>query len=83
MIVVDDAELIREVYRRAWLVRIDQAADRMFAGHPDLDVDKDCTVLTFEDMEELKFLDCEIGIEHLSGWHRRQGCPPGCMYRGV
>ncbi len=74
--------MIREVYRRAWMLRVDRAADDMFASHPDLDTDKDCTVLTFEDMEELKFLDCEIGIEHIAGRHRRDGCPPGCMYRG-
>lgn len=77
---MDEPELLREVYRRAWLVRLDLAADRMFATHPDLDVDKDCTVLTFEDIEELKFLDCEIGIEHVTGRHRN-GCPIGCMYR--
>ena len=79
---MDEAELIREVYRRAWLVRLDLAADLMFREHPDLDVDQDCSVLTYEDIEELKFLDCEIGIEHIAGRHRREGCPPGCMYRG-
>lgn len=83
MIRVDDHDVTREVFRRVWLLRVDQAADRMFITHPDLDVDRDCTVLTSEDMEELKFLDCEIGIEHLAGRHRADGCPVGCMYRTV
>lgn len=80
---MDEAELIREVYRRAWRVRLDLAADVMFAEHPDLDPDKDCTVLTFEDIQELKFLDCEIALEHLSGRHRHDGCPFGCRFRWI
>lgn len=83
----DDAEvdpfldgLIQAAFRHAWLYRLDCAADQMFAQHPDLDLDRDCVVLTFEDIQELKWLDCEIALEHLAGRHRL-GCPIGCLYR--
>ena len=80
MIRVDEAELIREAYRRAWLYRVDKFAQLMFLEHPDLDSDQDSMVLTEEDLNELHWLDSEIGIEHVAGRHR-DGCPTGCMYR--
>lgn len=81
MIVVD----ADEAYRRRlleWRRRVDAAADRMFSEHPDLDVDQDSLVLNLEDIQELAWLDCEIGIEHLAGRHRRSGCPYGCQFKG-
>jgi hypothetical protein len=39
----------------------------MFGGHPDLDLDRDCVVLNLEDIRELRWLDAEIGLEHLAG----------------
>lgn len=79
---MDEADLIREVYRRAWRLRLDQMSHYMFANHPDLDPDQDSRVLTEEDLNELKWLDAEIGIEHISGCHQ-DGCPVGCIYRGL
>lgn len=64
-----------------WRRRVDVAAARMFAGHPDLQVDRDAVVLNLEDIQELRWLDCEIGLEHLAGRHRRSGCPIGCLFR--
>ena len=37
-------------------------------------------ILTEEDLNELHWLDAEIGIEHVTGRHR-EGCPAGCMYK--
>lgn len=52
----------------------------MWASHPDLDPNRDCVLLTFEDIEELKLLDYEIAIEHTAG-HHVNGCPLGCLLR--
>lgn len=76
-----DPDLVREAFRRAWIYRLDRAADVLFAEHPDLDIDRDCVLLTFEDIQELKWLDCEIALEHIAGRHRVFGCPIGCLYR--
>lgn len=70
-----------EAELRAWRARVDAAAVKMFAGHPDLRVDQDAVVLNLEDIQELRWLDCEIGIEHLAGRHRKSGCPIGCLFR--
>jgi len=51
----------------------------MFAGHPDLDLDRDCVVLNSEDIRELRWLDAEIGLEHLAGLHDGF-CPYGCLF---
>lgn len=76
-----DPDLVREAFRRAWLYRLDRAADVLFAEHPDLDMDRDCVLLTFEDIQELKWLDCEIALEHVAGRHHVSGCPIGCLFR--
>ncbi len=76
-----DADEAFEQRLRAWRRRVDEAANRMFAEHPDLDLDQDSMVLNLEDIQELAWLDCEIGIEHLAGRHRRSGCPYGCLFR--
>lgn len=55
--------------------------DAIFVSHPELDSDRDAVLLNSEDAEELRWLDCEIALEHLAGWHRRSGCPFGCLFR--
>jgi hypothetical protein len=66
--------------RLFWLRCLDAAAAQMWSGHPDLSADRDCVVLTFEDINELKLLDYEIAIEHTHGDHHH-GCPLGCLFR--
>ena len=68
-----------DAYRRARNTQLDQMALELWRVHPDLDTDRDCAVLTWEDIQELKWLDCEIAIEHTLGVHKH-GCPPGCLY---
>lgn len=51
----------------------------MFGCHPDLDLDRDCVVLNSEDIRELRWLDAEIGLEHLAGLHGGC-CPYGCLF---
>ena len=80
VIIVDEPELIREAYRKAWRYRLDKVAEYLFLDHPDLDSNQDSMLLTEEDLNELHWLDSEIGIEHVTGRHR-DGCPTGCMYR--
>ena len=72
-------------WREAWLsgarLKIsDQDVDYIFITHPDLDMERDTVLLTLEDMAELRWLDCEIGLEHLAGNHE-VGCPFGCLFK--
>jgi len=59
----------------------DGRIDLIYRSHPELDSNRDAVLLNSEDAEELRWLDCEIGIEHLAGRHRRSGCPFGCLFR--
>lgn len=61
------------------IVVTDTMIVEMFGGHPDLDVDRDCVVLNSEDIRELRWLDAEIGLEHLAGLHGGF-CPYGCFF---
>lgn len=79
--VVVDADDVWQQELIAWRQRVDQAAAQMFSSHPDLRVDQDAVVLNLEDIQELRWLDCEIALEHLGGRHRRSGCPIGCLFR--
>lgn len=63
------------------LIIADDRIELIFRSHPELDSNRDAVLLNSEDAEELKWLDCEIAIEHLAGWHRRSGCPFGCLFR--
>lgn len=63
------------------LLWLDLTASHMWKTHPDLNPERDCVVLTFEDIDELKWLDYEIAIEHTQGAHVN-GCPIGCALRG-
>lgn len=72
-------------WREAWLsgarLKIsDEHVDTIFFTHPDMDIERDAVLLNFEDMAELRWLDCEIGIEHLAGNHQA-GCPFGCLFK--
>lgn len=77
--------VVDESWRRAWLAGArfkisDQDVDNIFLTHPDMDEERDAVVLTLEDMAEIRWLDCEIGLEHLAGKHRF-GCPFGCLFK--
>lgn len=73
----------RQVIRRRRMLRpivvSESMVVEMFAGHPDLDLDRDCVVLNSEDIRELRWLDAEIGLEHLAGLHDGF-CPYGCLF---
>ena len=74
-----------EARRQAWLAGAklkisDVDVDRIFYTHPDMDSERDAVLLNLEDMVELHWLDCEIGLEHIAGKHRF-GCPFGCLFR--
>ena len=73
----------RQVIRRRRMLRpivvSESMVVEMFAGHPDLDLDRDCVVLNSEDIRELRWLDAEIGLEHLAGLHD-WFCPYGCLF---
>ncbi len=77
---MSDVDEHHEAFWRVRRQRLDVKAAEMWRTHPDLDSERDCTVLTWEDIQEVKWLDCEIAIEHTLGVHR-DGCPPGCLYR--
>lgn len=76
---MSDVDEQHEAFLRARRAQLDVKAAKMWSLHPDLDGERDCVVLTWEDIQELKWLDCEIAIEHTLGVHR-YGCPPGCLY---
>jgi len=83
--VEENVWLIVVDWREAWLsgARLKISAehvDAIFYTHPDMDMDADAVLLTLEDMAELRWLDCEIGLEHLAGKHR-VGCPFGCLFK--
>ena len=71
----------RDAWRSGARLKIsDEHIDVIFYTHPEMDVERDVVLLTLEDMAELRWLDCEIGLEHLAGKHRA-GCPFGCLFK--
>lgn len=75
-----DTDMPDWLARLLWLRCLDAAAQQMWHNHPDLSPDRDCVLLTFEDVQELKYLDYEIAIEHTHGDHH-SGCPAGCLFK--